>query len=111
MFSLRYHFLLNNKTALVSLSLIIVMTLLVLIGPHFCPHPIDQIFWDSISIGPDWSQHLYFGTDSNGRDLFSRVLEGGRISLLVGLAASMISLIIGVIYGAFSGYMGGALIQ
>lgn len=48
-----------------------------------------------------------FGTDSNGRDLLVRVMLGGQISLAVGLAASLVSLGIGVVYGATSGYLGG----
>jgi oligopeptide transport system permease protein len=52
------------------------------------------------------SRHL-LGTDKEGRDLWARILYGGRISLLVGLTATMVSLIIGVIYGALSGYIGG----
>jgi len=49
----------------------------------------------------------WFGTDELGRDTFSRVLHGGRISLLVGIVATIVSLIVGVSYGAFSGYRGG----
>ncbi|MCM2474080.1 ABC transporter permease subunit [Rhizobium sp. CG5] len=52
-------------------------------------------------------QYFPFGTDSNGRDLLVRVMLGGQISIAVGLAASLVSLGIGVIYGATSGYIGG----
>lgn len=55
---------------------------------------------------PRTRTHL-LGTDSSGRDLFSRILYGGRISLLVGLVATVVSLVIGVVYGALSGYLGG----
>ncbi|MCB9946309.1 MAG: ABC transporter permease subunit [Rhodospirillaceae bacterium] len=48
-----------------------------------------------------------FGTDSNGRDLMTRVLYGGRISLMIGLLATFVSLVIGVTYGATAGYLGG----
>jgi len=52
-------------------------------------------------------EYFPFGTDSNGRDLLVRVMLGGQISIAVGLAASLVSLGIGVIYGATSGYLGG----
>ena len=51
--------------------------------------------------------HFFLGTDSNGRDLMSRVFYGGRISLMIGLAATLVSLLIGITYGATSGFLGG----
>ncbi|MDB6029133.1 MAG: binding-protein-dependent transport system inner rane component [Verrucomicrobiales bacterium] len=57
------------------------------------------------SAAPSW-QH-WMGTDILGRDLFVRVLYGGRISLMVGICATAVSLIIGVLYGAVSGFLGG----
>ncbi|MBB4954438.1 oligopeptide transport system permease protein [Agrobacterium vitis] len=54
-------------------------------------------------------EYFPFGTDSNGRDLLVRVMLGGQISIAVGIAASLVSLGIGVIYGATSGYLGGRI--
>lgn len=54
-------------------------------------------------------QYFLFGTDSNGRDLMARVMLGGQISIAVGVAASLVSLGIGVLYGATSGYLGGRI--
>ncbi len=51
--------------------------------------------------------YFLFGTDSNGRDLMTRVMSGGQISLMIGLLATLVSLVIGVTYGATAGYMGG----
>lgn len=54
-------------------------------------------------------QHFLFGTDANGRDLLSRTLIAGRISLAIGLLASLVALVIGVSYGATAGYLGGRI--
>ena len=51
--------------------------------------------------------YFFFGTDSNGRDLLTRVLIGGRISLMIGILATLVSLVIGVTYGATAGFLGG----
>src|SRR5215471_16275231 len=55
---------------------------------------------------PPSTQH-WFGTDVHGRDLFSRILYGAQVSLLVGLVGAAVSLVIGVAWGAFAGYVGG----
>jgi oligopeptide transport system permease protein len=58
-------------------------------------------------LGPALDGGHWFGTDNVGRDLFARTLEGGRISLLVGLLATLVSVVIGVAWGAVAGYFGG----
>ena len=80
---------------------------LVLLAPLLSPYDIDSTDWDRISIGPSASTAHWFGTDDVGRDLFVRTLYGGRISLLVGLAATLVSLVIGIAWGATAGYAGG----
>src|SRR5207302_8662526 len=62
----------------------------------------------SVSVdGIPFEHRHIFGTDDSGRDILSRVIFGGRISLLVGIVATFVSLVIGVSYGALSGYAGG----
>ncbi len=97
----------QNRMAMISALVLIFMALLCVIAPWFNPHPFDEIYWDNMGTPPDWQNGFYFGTDANGRDLFVRTLMGGRISLMVGLAATLVSLIIGVLYGATAGYLGG----
>jgi len=99
--------LLNNKAAVVSLVLLLVIAILCIFGPLFSPWELDSVDWDSMGTPPHFQTAHYFGTDSNGRDLFVRTLEGGRISLMVGLLATAVSFIIGIIYGSIAGYAGG----
>lgn len=101
--------LLKNKAALTSIIILFTIALLAAIAPWISPHEMDAIDWDNMQAPPSLENKHYFGTDNNGRDLFARVLYGTRISLLVGLAATFVSLLIGVTYGAISGYRGGAL--
>ncbi len=56
-------------------------------------------------------QHFYFGTDSNGRDMMTRTFIAGRVSLTIGLLATVVAISIGVLYGATSGYLGGRVDQ
>ena len=69
----------------------------------------DPDFQDLALYASPPSHAHWFGTDALGRDLFSRVLHGGRISLAVGIVASMVALCIGVVYGTVSGFYGGTV--
>lgn len=103
--------LLRNRAALISLVLLAMVAMASVFGPYLSPHPLDEIYWDYIASPPNPAARFYFGTDANGRDLLVRTLYGGRISLMVGLVATLVSLLIGVSYGAVSGYFGGRIDQ
>lgn len=97
----------RNRAALAASVVLGVMTLLVVFAPYLSPHAYDHTYWDKVSIAPTLTDWHIFGTDAVGRDLFVRTLYGGRISLMVGLAATLVSLLIGVAWGAVAGYLGG----
>ncbi len=96
-----------NKAALASVAVLGFIVLLVIVGPWLSPHAFYTQDYGAIWMPPSLQDAHYFGTDSLGRDLFVRSLKGGRISLLIGLVATLVSLIIGVAYGATAGYFGG----
>ena len=102
-----WHRLLKNRAAVVSGVIMTIMVLLVVFGPMLLPWEADFTDWDNTSSPPSLETGHWFGTDAVGRDILVRTLEGGRISLLVGLVATLVSLVIGVSYGAVAGYYGG----
>jgi peptide/nickel transport system permease protein len=91
-----------SKAGFIIISLVF---LLAMLAPFIAPYDPDDINVKAILIEPSW-QH-WMGTDGLGRDVLSRMLYGGRISLLVGLVAVGISTIIGIILGAIAGYYRG----
>jgi oligopeptide transport system permease protein len=99
--------LLTNRAAMTSLAILAVIAALCILAPVIAQHPYDKVYWDRVSAAPDFPRGHWFGTDANGRDLFARTLYGGRISLMVGLVATCVSLVIGVTYGATAGFVGG----
>jgi oligopeptide transport system permease protein len=101
--------LLRNKAAVAAGIVLLLVVLACFVGPLLIPFELDEIFWDAIMTPPDWEGGHLFGTDANGRNLLVRTLNGGRISLMVGLVATAVSLTIGVLYGATAGYLGGRI--
>ncbi|MFQ5898639.1 MAG: ABC transporter permease [Candidatus Methylomirabilia bacterium] len=95
----------KNDRAVVSLVLVVLIGLATIFVPILSPHPYDEMNWDYMQGGP--SATYWFGTDTNGRDLMVRSFIGGRISFAVGLLATAVAVLIGVAYGATSGYLGG----
>ena len=101
----------RNRAAITALIILAAFSIAVIVGPWFSSYSIDATDWDNISIAPTISGGHWFGTDALGRDLLVRTLQGGRISLLVGIVATLVSLVIGITYGAVSGYLGGRVDQ
>lgn len=97
----------RHRPAVVAGVLLAIIILACIVGPWFSPHDAYSTDWSQMSAPPSMSDAHFFGTDALGRDLLVRTLEGGRISLAVGLAATLVSLLIGVSWGAVAGYVGG----
>lgn len=97
----------RNKAAIVSLILIVLVILFSFFGSALSKYSYDETDFSLIASAPSLENGHYFGTDNSGRDLFVRVAIGGKISLLVGIVGALIAVIIGVVYGASSGYIGG----
>jgi oligopeptide transport system permease protein len=106
--------LLKNKLAVFGLVIVAIMTIAVIVGPAIIKwttgFTYDYIPPDGslIKSFPPSLQHP-MGTDDSGRDILARVLQGGRISLMVGVISTLVSLIVGVSYGATAGYLGGRI--
>lgn len=95
----------NDKVAMFSLSIITIIAILAIIAPITSPYDFDYTSLQNTNLSPN-SEH-WFGTDSLGRDLWSRVWVGARISLLIGLGGAIIPQLIGIFVGGISGYFGG----
>lgn len=96
---------LSNKLMLISFILAISIVILSVFAPYIAPYDPLEPNYTAILEGPSL-QH-FFGTDDLGRDIFSRILHGGRISLIVSLSSVIIGMILGVGIGFFAGYLGG----
>ncbi len=101
-----WHRLRQNRLAVCGGLLLSFLALACLLGPLFAqPYHAQNL---NLGATAPSAQH-WLGTDTLGRDLLSRILYGGRISLMVGLVATFVALTIGVTYGAIAGYIGGKL--
>lgn len=114
--------LLRNKVAVVSGIFIIILTLMAIFAPVVTPHERDKQDLLATSAVPEWmlfilpenadlyatiSDKFPLGADDLGRDLYTRVIYGARVSLMVAYVAGAISLVIGIVYGLIAGYNGG----
>lgn len=95
----------KNKVAMLSLVLLGLLTLMTIIGPMISNFEYQATNNDMLNIKPNST--YWFGTDSLGRDLFTRVWIGGRISIAIGLIGAVVDTVVGTIYGGISGYLGG----
>lgn len=102
-----WHRLKRNRAALAAGAVLVAILLLVVFGPMLNGWDHEIPDWDNYSTPPSLETGHLMGTDALGRDLFERVMIGGRVSLLVGFIATLVSLLIGVSYGAIAGYLGG----
>ena len=96
-----------NRAAVFAVWVVAAVVALTLLGPWINPNSIETLDWLHAGAPPGAQGAHWFGTDRLGRDLFARTLAGARVSLSIGLVASVVSLSIGVIYGAIAGYRGG----
>ena len=96
-----------NRAALASLWVLGVITLAAIVVPWVWPYGYAQPDWNLMYAAPTWAGWHIFGTDALGRDLFVRVMWGCRISLMVGVVATLVTLVIGVTWGAVAGFAGG----
>jgi oligopeptide transport system permease protein len=99
----------RNKAALVSIFVLVAIVLFAFVGPYFAPWPYAKVDWSAIRKPPDFEKLHFFGTDANGRDMLARVMQGTQMSLIVASVATMVSVVIGIAYGAIAGYFGGRI--
>ncbi|MEE9344254.1 MAG: ABC transporter permease subunit [Methylococcales bacterium] len=98
-----------SRPIVISSLLLLLIAIAVIAGPLFSQYDSATTDFELILASPDLNNGHWLGTDSLGRDLYVRVLEGGRISLMIGLVATLVTIGIGVIYGAVAGYFGGRI--
>jgi oligopeptide transport system permease protein len=99
----------RNRASMVAATVIILITIVAFVGPSLSPHSFDAIDWENMAVGPGGPNDHWLGTDRLGRDLYVRTLFGVQISLQIGLLATLVSLCIGVTWGATAGYLGGKI--
>jgi len=99
----------TNRAAVIAGGVLVLLVLASLLAPVASRHAIDEVDWtlSPLASPPSLANGHWFGTDSNGRDLFVRVWSGTQVSLLVAVLATLVSLAIGVAWGATAGYLGG----
>ncbi|WP_132995936.1 ABC transporter permease [Sporanaerobacter acetigenes] len=95
----------TNKVAMLSIIILLTLVVMTVIGPHLNGYSYKTVDPSKVNMKPN-SEH-WFGTDELGRDVFSRVWQAGRISMVIGILGAIIDTIIGCIYGGIAAYFGG----
>ncbi len=98
----------RNRAAVTGAAVLAVLVVLAIAGPWLVPYRYDEINKDDVWLAPLVHGHL-LGADALGRDLLARLFMGLRVSLAIGAVATSVSLVVGVIWGATAGYLGGAV--
>lgn len=101
----------KNKGSMIGVIIIILATLVAIFAPLIAPHDPTHIYTEYLRLPPSFTvggdPQFFFGTDDLGRDLMSRLIYGSQVSLSVGFAVVVISLVIGTFMGVIAGYYGG----
>ncbi|MGC8520951.1 MAG: ABC transporter permease [Steroidobacteraceae bacterium] len=97
------------RAMVLAAALIAVLALLALIGPATSPYSYSTLDWAHLSIPPGLTAEHWLGTDALGRDLYVRTVYGLRLSLIIGVLATAVSVLIGVAWGMLAGWVGGRL--
>lgn len=107
----------RDRTAMLGVVLVLIITLTALLAPILSPHDPAEQFRDGLTpVGQpipstllQGSMRFPLGTDANGRDLLSRILNGARVSLLVGVLANMLAVALGTMIGSIAGFFRGSI--
>ncbi|UWP58229.1 ABC transporter permease [Ruminococcus gauvreauii] len=94
----------RNKLATFGLIIFVIEVILAILAPYISAFPYDEMDLTAMYQSPN-AVH-WFGTDSMGRDMFSRILYGARFSLIIGIGAMLLCMLIGIVLGALTGYIG-----
>lgn len=102
----------RNKAAVAALVILFLIFLFAMFGQYLTSWSNEEIDWNLMGDvrrdgGPSLENGHYFGLDPLGRDLYARTVQGSRISLMVGIVGALISVVVGTLYGATAGYVGG----
>ena len=101
----------QNRGAVLGLTIIIIFALLALFAPVLAPHDPNEQFRDALLVPPAWadggSSRFLLGTDDIGRDMFSRIIYGARISLSVGFMVVALAVLFGIALGLIAGFFRG----